>query len=876
MQRFWLVSLIAVASCNEFEPALGTSHQSQALSTTVVISQFRTRGPSGANDEFVELYNLSDAEVDLSGWKLSASNSSGVSGTRGSLPVGTRLPPRTYFLFVNSGSNGYSGAVAGDWTYASGITDDGGLAILMADNTVVDAIGLSAGSFYSEGTFLTPRTTSIDQSFQRKSAACGPDQDTDANSADFDYFTSSDPHDSYSCRPSCAGDPCAVIPATTCSASDSSTHYEATCVTSSCVYTPQITACSFGCNNATGLCSVDLCAGVTCDAPPDTQCFESAGTCSNGGCLYTPLAENTECNDQDLCTEGDICGADHTCHGTPKTCLAAPPTCSTPTVSRMHLDPHCQSTDGQCVDHAVDVPCRDACGTTTGRCLASVVIAGFRTRGPAGGNDEFVELYNASETAVDVSGWKVNSSNASGSTATRATLPSGTTLPPRSFYLLVNRATGGYSGAVPGDLNYGTGVADNGGFALLEGSGAVVDAVGMSTGSAYYEGVPVLPLTNNIGQAYQRQQLECGPDRDTQDNASDFDYSVDPDIRNRFACRPVCAGEQCSARVAECAADVSTTYTAACAGTQCVYATQTTNCIFGCNAASGLCDGDRCIGVVCNNPPNSCRESSGTCSRGTCSYPPAGTVTTCDDDNPCTQSDRCNGSGTCVGTALTCTPPLSTCIDLNTERVYSDGACSGGTCVYVESTSSCDRGCDSATGRCRPDPCTGIVCNTPLDTCHQQTGTCARGSCSYPPQPLDTSCNDGDACTTSDRCNSSGQCYGTPIACNDPPNACFVRAGSCVNGGCTYDVKSAGTVCDDSDPCTVGDACDGTGNCQPGQPDQSCSPPDAGSDAGPPVASEGGCGCNAAGRGALPPVLLTIFAVFTFGLRRRQSHQKAR
>ncbi|HYV40304.1 MAG TPA: hypothetical protein VEO02_00785, partial [Thermoanaerobaculia bacterium] len=30
-----------------------------AVSTTVVISEFRVRGPNGGSDEFVELYNLS-------------------------------------------------------------------------------------------------------------------------------------------------------------------------------------------------------------------------------------------------------------------------------------------------------------------------------------------------------------------------------------------------------------------------------------------------------------------------------------------------------------------------------------------------------------------------------------------------------------------------------------------------------------------------------------------------------------------------------------------------------------------------------------------------------------------------------------------------
>ena len=37
----------------------------QAASTTIVISELRTRGPSGGNDEFVELRNISNAPIDV-------------------------------------------------------------------------------------------------------------------------------------------------------------------------------------------------------------------------------------------------------------------------------------------------------------------------------------------------------------------------------------------------------------------------------------------------------------------------------------------------------------------------------------------------------------------------------------------------------------------------------------------------------------------------------------------------------------------------------------------------------------------------------------------------------------------------------------------
>ena len=64
----------------------------------IVISEFRTRGPAGANDEFVELYNNSDSPIDLSGWKIRGSNNAGVMSTRLTINVGTIIPARHHFL----------------------------------------------------------------------------------------------------------------------------------------------------------------------------------------------------------------------------------------------------------------------------------------------------------------------------------------------------------------------------------------------------------------------------------------------------------------------------------------------------------------------------------------------------------------------------------------------------------------------------------------------------------------------------------------------------------------------------------------------------------------------------------------------------------
>ncbi len=155
-----------------------------AVSDTVVISEFRTRGPQGGNDEFIEIYNLSPAPVAIGGWKINGSSSTGAVSTRATVAAGTVLNPGCRFLAVNSSANGYSGTVPGDQTYGSGIADNGGVALLNASNAVVDAVGMSAGSAYGEGSNLNQTTTNANQSQERKPLGQNS-QDSDNNAQDF-------------------------------------------------------------------------------------------------------------------------------------------------------------------------------------------------------------------------------------------------------------------------------------------------------------------------------------------------------------------------------------------------------------------------------------------------------------------------------------------------------------------------------------------------------------------------------------------------------------------------------------------------------------------------------------------------------------------
>ena len=155
---------------------------------------------------------------------------------------------------------------------------------------------------------------------------------------------------------------------------------------------------------------------------------------------------------------------------------------------------------------------------------ADLSISQFRVRGPAGGNDEFVELFNSGSKALDLSGYKFNASNASGTTGTRLTLPSGTSIAAGCYLLLTNSASSGYSGNVAGDIKYSTGITDDGGLAILNGAGQLVDQVGLSTGSAYQAGTPLAALgSTNADKGYRRKTDDAGLPRNTSDNQADFD-----------------------------------------------------------------------------------------------------------------------------------------------------------------------------------------------------------------------------------------------------------------------------------------------------------------------------------------------------------------
>ncbi len=121
------------APLSRFLPAfvlalLFAANVAQAAANHVVISEFATRGPTAATDEFVELYNPTNAPIDISGWKLQYKSATGTTwNDRGVLPANTFIAAHGYFLIANQS---YIGAVtpdftSGAWNSGTGMADTG-------------------------------------------------------------------------------------------------------------------------------------------------------------------------------------------------------------------------------------------------------------------------------------------------------------------------------------------------------------------------------------------------------------------------------------------------------------------------------------------------------------------------------------------------------------------------------------------------------------------------------------------------------------------------------------------------------------------------------------------------------------------------------
>src|SRR6476620_1163881 len=95
----------------------------------LIISEFRVRGPSGANDEFIEIYNNSGADHTVAGGGTGYAVAASDGVARCVIPNGTVIPNRGHYLCTNSVAYSLSGNATGNATYTTDIPDNAGIAL---------------------------------------------------------------------------------------------------------------------------------------------------------------------------------------------------------------------------------------------------------------------------------------------------------------------------------------------------------------------------------------------------------------------------------------------------------------------------------------------------------------------------------------------------------------------------------------------------------------------------------------------------------------------------------------------------------------------------------------------------------------------------
>lgn len=158
-----------------------------AAADHVLINEVQISG-SNASDEFVELYNPTDINVGLTGWRLVRGSSTGVEDNLVA-SISGQIASHGYFLIAHPG---FTGSTTPDLVYsaASNNIPANGSVTLYSDAgvTLVDRVGF--------GTSPLHETATVDNPVSGGSAARVNDDDTDNNSVDFSLSDVSDPQNS--------------------------------------------------------------------------------------------------------------------------------------------------------------------------------------------------------------------------------------------------------------------------------------------------------------------------------------------------------------------------------------------------------------------------------------------------------------------------------------------------------------------------------------------------------------------------------------------------------------------------------------------------------------------------------------------------------
>lgn len=189
----WALGLIIIFSV--FAIYFNSATPVSSAVTHLVISQVQIAGAT-AGDEFVELYNPTNSDIDLGGWKLKHETQNGATTSANLVAsMSGTIKSHGYFLIT---SPGYTGATTSDESYSASsaaITTNNTI-LIYSDNigTLVDKVGMGSAQDFETTATSNPVASG---SVQRKlDDTGGHGQDSDNNSTDFEQLAVSAPRNS--------------------------------------------------------------------------------------------------------------------------------------------------------------------------------------------------------------------------------------------------------------------------------------------------------------------------------------------------------------------------------------------------------------------------------------------------------------------------------------------------------------------------------------------------------------------------------------------------------------------------------------------------------------------------------------------------------
>ena len=171
---------------------------------TVLISELRTSGPQGLEDDFVELYNNTDADIAIGGWGLFKKGTTCADAPVliATITAGALIPARGHYLLTGA-QYSLTTTAASDQAFATPLGEDLNVvlfstadALLLSSDNRLDAVGFGANTgnncdLLRESTTLTPTSgagSNSEHSFARK-LATGLPKDTNNSAADFNLVS---------------------------------------------------------------------------------------------------------------------------------------------------------------------------------------------------------------------------------------------------------------------------------------------------------------------------------------------------------------------------------------------------------------------------------------------------------------------------------------------------------------------------------------------------------------------------------------------------------------------------------------------------------------------------------------------------------------